>query len=167
MYSFRKKKRKTRLASGEKKIVIVLLYYTFLVEFALTGFTLATRSVSQFRLAIKHNFLCECLGHDPESPCDRSQLEGLRYPGVSLVAYMLLVLFPVINFTYVINFRKLKRWIHKNVLRREVVSATTTTRSYSVSESVTMSVNRLNSSGSNHGIAIDSIKAGHSNGTTY
>ncbi len=165
MYSFRsRKKRRSQLGSGEKKIVIVLLYYTFLVEFALTGYTLATRSVSQFRLAIQHNFLCECMGHNPEAPCDRSQLEGLRYPGVSLVAYMLLVLFPVINFTYVINFRKLKRWFYRFVLRKEVNSVANNTN-YSVTESMNYAtqLSRMSSSGSN---SVDA-KTSLGNGTAH
>ena len=115
-----KQKKGFKIGSGEKKIMIMLVYYAILVEFSLMAFTLATRNVKQFRAAITWHFLCESRGHDPANPCDRTQLEGLKYPGVSLVAYIMLVLFPTINFTYIINFRKLKRWFCTRVLKREI-----------------------------------------------
>lgn len=140
-YSFRKalKQRKKKglqclkIGSGEKKIVIVLLYYVLLVEFSLMAFSLATRNLGQFRTAVAINFQCESSGLTPlvadgdeaTPTCDasRSQLEALKFPWVNLVAYMLLVLFPVINFTYVIKFRVLKKWCCAYVLRRKGVAA--------------------------------------------
>lgn len=121
-YSFRQvikqKKGCFKIGSGEKKILIVLLYYAILVEFALMAFTLGTRNISSFRTAVFINFICESFGYNPDAPCDRSLIDSLKYPGVNLVAYLMLELFPVINFTYVIKFRVLKKWFCRYVLRR-------------------------------------------------
>ena len=108
-----------KIGSGEKKIIIVLLYYVLLVEFALMAFTLSTSRITQFRTAVTLNFLCERLGFNPDAPCDRSLLDGFKFPEVNLLAYILLELFPVINFTYVIKFRIMKKWICVHILRRK------------------------------------------------
>ena len=116
--------RRISLGSGEKKIIIVLLYYVLLVEFALMAFTLTVRNVGDFRAAVVAHFRCEATGFNPDDPCDRSSFEDIRYPSVSLLAYMLLLLFPVINFTFVINFRGARKWLCKHVLKSEETSST-------------------------------------------
>ncbi len=133
-----KKQQHLRIGAGEKKILIVLIYYVLLLEFSLMAFTLATRNVHLFRHAVKVNFACESRGYNPDSPCDRSELEALKYPGVSLVAYLFLELFPVINFIYVINFRKVKKWICRYFMKEPDNSNTTDlTSSYSRQNSLT------------------------------
>lgn len=122
--AIKQKKGCFKIGSGEKKILIVLLYYALLVEFSLMAFTLGARNLTQFRTAVVTNFVCESQGYNPEAPCDRSQLESLKYPGINVLAYSLLLLFPVINFTYVIKFRVLKKWLCRCMFnkKREVSS---------------------------------------------
>ena len=87
--------------------------------FALSAFTLALRVSTNFRTALKWYFACESQGYNPASPCDRSQLEGLRNPGISLIGYILLELFPLVNFIYVINVKETKKWICRWICRRK------------------------------------------------
>lgn len=145
MHKSKKKKRFFNIGSGEKKIMIVLVYYSMLVEFALMAFSLATRNVNQFRTAVTLHFLCESRGHNPANPCDRTQLEELKYPGVNLIAYVMLVLFPAISFTYVINFRKLKRWFFRVVVKkssRSQANSTSDLRKFSVCTTMTYALDK-------------------------
>ena len=121
-----REKRSFRIGSGEKKIIIVLVYNVVFMTFALMAFTLSIRNGTQFREAVNSNFLCESRGHNAESPCDRKELQSLKYPGVNIVAYVMLLLFPTINFTYVINFRKLKQWIVRHFLKSQANTIVTT-----------------------------------------
>lgn len=107
------------MGSGEKKIIIVLLYYALLIVIALTAFTLAMRNVDFFRDELGRHFACEARGFNPDSPCDRERFESTRHPVASLLAYILLLLFPVINFTFVINFRETRKWVCQHLLKRE------------------------------------------------
>jgi hypothetical protein len=119
-----------KIGAGEKKILIVLLYYVLLVEFSLMAFTLATTRIQQFRTAVKLNFFCESPGFNPDAPCDRTLIDDLKFPEVNLLAYMLLELFPVINFIYVIKFRVVKKWCCRYVLKRESQSSYDMTTEY-------------------------------------
>lgn len=149
-YSIRKaikqKKGCFKIGSGEKKIVIVLLYYAILLEFTLLAFTLSTRNIGSFRTAVLINFICESFGFNPEAPCDRSLIDDLKFPGVNLVAYTMLGLFPVINFTYVIKFRVLKKWFCQYVLGRGKESSSLGSRITSESKFTdsSMSLKRVN-----------------------
>ena len=95
----------------------MLIYYAFLNVFALMAFTLSTRNVNQYRKALKRNFLCERFGHDPSNPCDRSEVDSLKYPEINIFAYLLLVLIPCVNLIFVINYRKMKHWFCVHILR--------------------------------------------------
>lgn len=152
------------IGSGEKKIIIVLLYYVLLVEFSLLAFTLSTSRISQFRTSVQINFFCESRGFNPDAPCDRSQLDSYKFPEVNLIAYMLLELFPVINFTYVIKFRTLKKWVCIHILRREEERSSneyysTATRSYrSASYSVNSSANARIEFSKNRAVSLPETK---------
>ena len=122
-----------QIGSGEKKILIVLIYYAILNVFALMAFTLAIRNANQFRHAVKWNFLCESRGHYPDSPCDRSQVDGLKYPEVNIVAYFMLVSIPSVNFIYILNYRKMKYWFCVHILRDRSRVYTRSSSSYSTS----------------------------------
>ena len=158
-YSFLKLSRDTKqkikmgVGSGERKIILVLLYYALLVEFALMGFTLATRRVTEFRVAVAVYFQCETPGHDPANPCDRSKFEGLLNPALSLLAYVMLLLFPVMNFTFVINFRWLKgRFCHYVLKRKDVgESSTSGGTNFSTNQTTSVHMGRLFSQASVEG----------------
>lgn len=113
------------------------------------AFTLATRDVDQFRAAVTWFFQCELFGHNPDDPCDITLLQSLKFPGVSLVAYILLELFPVINFIYVINYRMLKKWCCKYLLRRDQSSSSSREQQqkqqYTNSNSLSLSTKLTNS----------------------
>jgi len=111
------KKVQFRVGSGERKILIVLVYYAFLNVFALMAFSLALRNGDQYQLAVRWNFICESVGYNPASPCDRSQVDGLKFPEINIVAYVLLVSIPNVNLIFVINWRKLKDWFCVHVVR--------------------------------------------------
>lgn len=158
----KQKKSCFKIGSGEKKIVIVWLYYVLLVEFALMAFTLSTSRISQFRTAVQINFLCERRGFNPDAPCDRTLLDSFKFPEVNLLAYILLELFPVINFTYVIKFRVLKKWCCHYILRRgEEHSSAELTTTAGRSSSYSVSLKRAKFTGSNSvSVVVPEIEVG-------
>ena len=138
------KKVQFRVGSGERKILIVLIYYAILNVFALMALSLAVRNGYQYRMAVRWNFLCESAGHNPENPCDRSQVSDLKFPEINIVAYLLLVSIPNVNLIFVINWRKLKHWFCVHVVRDK-------SHVYARSQSsISMGTKRLYSSNSSY-----------------
>ena len=65
-------------------------------------------------MAILLYFNCERNGANPN--CNRGSFENESYPGLTALSYVLLGLFPAVNFLYVINFKELSCWCRKKVL---------------------------------------------------
>ena len=98
---------------SRKKLLIVFAYYVVLAVVALTAFTLIARDKDKFMLAIKSYFECEAKDVlDPNDSCDRSYIQP-PYVVLSSLSYILLGLFPVVNFIFVISVRRLKQYIQK------------------------------------------------------
>ena len=73
--------------------------------------TLSTFSVEYAHIemqyeAIQQYFICEAAGSGLE--CDRSSFDKLGYHGMVLVGYFLLGLLPLVNLSFVINWRVAK-----------------------------------------------------------
>lgn len=101
-----------KFGTAEKKILIVTCYCIVLSTVALTAFTLSTRDTPAFVRNIGLYFLCEQRGHDPENPCSRDYIKNSDSV-LTMLSYVLLSLFPVVNLIYAINIRELKEFMQK------------------------------------------------------
>ena len=85
------------------------MYYVILAVIALLAFSLTTRDENQFATEVLHYFECERKGVDPDNPCDTSGYTSLPDVAITSISYILLGLFPSVNFIFVINVRELKQ----------------------------------------------------------
>ena len=101
-----------KFGTAEKKILIVTCYCIVLSTVALTAFTLSTRDTPAFVRNIGLYFLCEQRGHDPENPCSRDYIKNSDSV-LTMLSFVLLSLFPVVNLIYAINTRELKEFMQR------------------------------------------------------
>lgn len=80
---------------------------------ALSAFTLTVRDEERFSLAVLRYFECERKGVDPNNPCDPNSFTKLLHVALTSLSYILLGLFPMVNFIFVINIRELKQYAQK------------------------------------------------------
>ena len=95
----------------------MFVYYIVLAVIALTAFTVTTRDGEEFSSAVLRYFECESKGVDPNNPCDPTGYVKLLHVALTSLSYVLLGLFPVVNFTFVISVRELKQYIQKSCPR--------------------------------------------------
>ena len=87
------------------------MYYVILTVVALTAFTLIARDKDEFLSSVKSYFQCEAYGElDQNDTCERSYIQ-LPHVILSSLSYILLGLFPGVNFIFVISVRGLKRYM--------------------------------------------------------
>ncbi len=107
---------------AEKKLVIIFAYFIALEVMTLISFSLSQRNTSQLTQELGKYFTCELNGHDPSDPCDRTAFERLRYPTVVILGNMLLLLIPLVNMVYVVDFQFLQSKMSskkRNVIERQ------------------------------------------------
>ena len=107
---------------AEKKLVIIFAYFIAFEVMALISFTLSQRNASQLTQEIVKYFTCELNGHDPSNPCDRTAFERLQHPTVGIFSNMLLLLTPLVNIVYVVDFQFLQSKMSSkkgNVIERQ------------------------------------------------
>jgi hypothetical protein len=90
-------------SAAERKIFIVLLYYTFSVALQLTTFSLALRFINHDINAITTYFTCQRSGED--SSCS---LNTRQNPFWSLFALIVFLLLPAINLFFALRLSDLK-----------------------------------------------------------
>ena len=88
------------LTPAERKIFIVLLYYTFSVALQLTTFSLSTRNINHDINAIFSYFSCQQSGENSSCTLDTAQ-----NPFWALFALIVLLLLPSINLFFAMNLR--------------------------------------------------------------
>ena len=113
LFKARQSKNPYKIGTAERKILIVFVYYIILTVVALTAFTLTTRDGDEFTSAVFRYFECESKGVDPNNPCDPSGYIKLLHVALSSLSYILLGLFPMVNFIFVISVRELKQYMKK------------------------------------------------------
>ena len=79
--------------------------------FAILGFSLATRGAKRFISEVIHYFDCERRGIDPDNLCDASGYINIPNVCISLLSYVLIGMYPLINFIYVIDVHELKQYL--------------------------------------------------------
>ena len=73
---------------------------------------------------IREYFLCESAGVRSVMMCDRSEInQAVPYQLLSDTLYILIALFPVVNFVYMVNIHELKQCFKK---KRRVQSSKST-----------------------------------------
>ena len=113
LFKARQSKNPYKIGTAERKILIVFLYYILLAVVALTAFTLTTRDGDGFYSAVLRYFECESKGVDPNNPCDQSSYTKQLHVALTSLSYILLGLFPMVNFIFVISVRELKQYLQK------------------------------------------------------
>ena len=98
------------IGTAERKVLIVFVYYVVLAVVALTAFTLIARDKDKFMDEIIRYFLCESKA--PDVPCPRNYIQ-LPHIILSSLSYILLGLFPMVNFIFVISVQCLKEYLRK------------------------------------------------------
>ena len=72
------------------------------------SFSLSQRDASQLTQEIGKYFTCEMNGHDPANPCDRTAFERFQHPTIGIFSSILLLLTPLVNMVYVVDFQFLR-----------------------------------------------------------
>lgn len=101
------------IGTAERKILIVFVYYVILAVIALLAFLMTIRDEEKFIHELGIYFVCERKGHDPDNPCDTSGYTKVLHVGLTTLSFILLGLFPMVNFMFVISVRELKRYLEK------------------------------------------------------
>ena len=135
-----------QLHSGEMKVLLISCYFTIFSVFIITTFTLhKIQSLEQLISDITNYFACEATGMVKD--CDKPSVE-LHRRIVSIVTFMLIGLFPIVNLVYVLNIQELKQKVSKHFAksqqqitgnRNEIVSSVVTQSSFLSSSTIIIS----------------------------
>ncbi len=85
------------------------MYYVILAAVAVSGFTIATRNAEKFTTEVVRYFECERKGVDPDNPCNTSGYESIPNIYIAMLSFILVGIYPLINFIYVSNVQELKQ----------------------------------------------------------
>ena len=111
LFKARQSKNPYKVGTAERKILIVFVYYVILAVIALLAFSLTIRDADRFISEILRYFQCERKGVDPANPCDTSSYMIVLHVALTSLSYILLGIFPVVNFVFVINIQELKQYM--------------------------------------------------------
>ena len=126
--------------------------------FAVLGFSLATRDAKRVTSEVIRYFECERKGVDPDNPCDTSGYENIPNVYISLLSYILMGMYPLINFIYVIDVHELKQHLRDRFPSLFKGSELQKTASTKIRGSSSNSAAGILSSYSQEFIAINSIE---------
>ena len=99
---------KNKIGTAERKLLIVFVYYVIVIVAALFGASLRVRDREHVNNEIQCYFQCESRGVDPSNPCDTSGYNNPVTITMSTISFILLGLFPLVNFIFVVNIGELK-----------------------------------------------------------
>ena len=103
LFKARQSRNPYKIGTAERKVLIVFVYYVILTVISLTAFTLIVQDADRLSSALLRYFECESKGVDPNNPCDPNTYIKLQHVAVISLSYILLGLFPVVNFVFVIS----------------------------------------------------------------
>ena len=109
-----------KLGTAERKILIVSVYYIFLSVLALLTYSQATRDTEPFISELLSYFECERRGVNQNMPCDTSGFERFNSSFaiiLSVISFILIGLYPVLNLIFVIDFQELKNLLKRRLPR--------------------------------------------------
>ena len=122
--------------TAEAKVLSILTYYLILGAVVLTILTNSLTSVQQFFDEAVKYFGCQAKGIEDDEfdmgsanstlesgnfTCDRTGIDGVISPIPTMIAFILLGLYPTVNLLYIVNLRELRKRLTCREERREVV----------------------------------------------
>ena len=113
LFKARQSRNPYTIGTAERKLLIVFVYYVVLTVISITAFTLIVQDADRLFLARLQYFECKRKGVDPNNPCDPNIHIKLEHVALTSLSYILLGLFPVVNFVFVISVRELKEQLRK------------------------------------------------------
>ncbi len=103
--------------------MIIFVYFVVLEVSGFVVFSLSQRNASKLFQEIEQYFICEANGHDPSNSCDRTAFERFQYPTILIISYALLLLIPLVNMVYVVDFQFLRSKMSSKKVNEIGVSA--------------------------------------------
>ena len=100
--------------------MIIFVYFVVLEVSGFVVFSLSQRNASQLFQEIEQYFICEANGHDPSNSCDRTAFERFT---ILIISYALLLLIPLVNMVYVVDFQFLRSKMSSKKVNEIGVSA--------------------------------------------
>ena len=94
------------------KIMIVFAYFLLLVLFVISRESVYLAKKDAIIDAIDKYFLCEAIGHVP-GRCSREFFEQYSYLGLDFMFYFIILLLPIVNLVFLINFTLLREKLSK------------------------------------------------------
>ena len=91
------------MSTAEKKLLLVFVYYVLVGYVDIIGFTVTTSSLDVLLQYTQEHLLCEALRVDPDYVCPKRFEEVRVSLALSLVAYVILGFYPIINLVFAIN----------------------------------------------------------------
>ena len=102
-------------SSPEKKLFILLLYYTLLLLVFLTFLTVELQTAYPVSKEVRNYFSCSAAGYKPECEAFRERIESLTWPGyyLELISLSLLCSITLSNLMYILQIEDIKMFIVK------------------------------------------------------
>ena len=88
--------------------MIIFAYFIVLEVVGFITYSLSQRDASQLTQELGKYFACEENGHNLSHPCDRTAFEKFQQPTILIISYILLLLTPLVNMVYVMDFQFLR-----------------------------------------------------------
>ena len=104
---------KNKISAAERKILIVFVYEVIVLLLILYGRILDVRDRERFLSEINCYFQCESSGVHPDHLCDTTTYMNYVTLTMTTISYILLGLFPLVNFLFIINIRVLSQHLEK------------------------------------------------------
>ena len=105
----------------QRRSYLLSLSIMWHLRYLFLTFSLSQRSLHLLRKELQIYFMCESQGHNPDNPCDRSQFERFTYPTVFILSLSFVLLAPVVNFLFLVNFQLLLTII-KSIVQAQFTS---------------------------------------------
>lgn len=134
LFTDRHSQSKNKISAAERKILIVFVYEVIVLLLILYGRILDVRDRERFLSEINCYFQCESNGVDHGNPCDTTTYMNPITLTMTTISYILLGLFPLVNFLFIVNLRvlnqHLEKWLRpcfrKSPRKEKVVSSSVT-----------------------------------------
>ena len=113
LFTERQSQSKNKISAAERKILIVFVYDVIVLLLILYGRILDVRDRERFLSEINCYFQCESNGVDHGNLCDKTTYMNLITLTMTTISYILLGLFPLVNFLFIIKLRVLNQHLEK------------------------------------------------------
>ncbi len=129
LFTERHSQSKNKISAAERKILIVFVYEVIVLLLILYGRILDVRDRERFLSEINCYFQCESSGMNHGNSCDTTTYMNQITLTMTTISYILLGLFPLVNFLFIVNLRvmnqHLEKWLRpchqKRLVKEKVV----------------------------------------------